>query len=239
MGGPPSLFGDTHTANRAALPRSDYIQPNIGYGLRIWWAFFWPVFLATMTFAFASTFILRRLLENPRVPLKTLAPFVKYQPLFIAGFSIAISFPAMAYILRKRFRGFRITLLSKFGQEGAERLAPTFTRTAAVWWAYSWRAVIYRLVAMAIVMFPMGWIMGFAAALLPRSASILFSQIVMPIFVDAFVGMFVIYSSILDEDISNFRVALVPFEHGAIAPQASSPTLPPASLPPAEAQQDS
>ncbi|HXW18499.1 MAG TPA: hypothetical protein VEJ39_09355 [Candidatus Acidoferrales bacterium] len=225
MSGPPSLFGETHEAKPPAAPPADYIQPNLGHGLRIWWAFYWPVFLASSAFAIAFNVVVRRFLEDPRVPMGAVFPFFKYQQLFIALFYMAISFPAFAYILRKRFRHFRIGLLSNYGQ-GAERLSPTFLRTASVWWAYSWRVVVYRLLAMVIIMFPLGWILGFAAAFLPHSASILFSKLFVPIVIDALVGMYVIYASILDENISNFRVGLVPVQAAAIAPLTPTASLP-------------
>jgi hypothetical protein len=48
--------------------------------------------------------------------------------------------------------------------------------------------------------------MGFLAAILPGPAINLAVQVIL----DGVVGMFVIYSNILDEDISDFQVALLP-----------------------------
>jgi len=218
MSGPPSLFAQTRAAIPAASFPADYIQPDLGHGLRIWWAFFWPVLLATFAFATSFGLVVRHFLDDPRVPMNVIFPFVKYRQLFVAAFSVVIAFASFAYILRKRFRHFRIGLLSNYGQEGAERLSPTFSRTASVWWAYTWRATIYRLIAMVAVMFPLSWTLGFAEALLPRGAAILFSNFFVPTLIDALVGIYVIYANILDENISNFRVALVPLQPATIAP---------------------
>jgi hypothetical protein len=120
------------------------------------------------------------------------------------------AFLVMAYILRKNFRQFRIGLLSNRGGPGAQTLPPTFRRTFRVWWTFSWRTIIYRLIATFIASFPLGWTVGFLAAVLPRAAYSVIATTVVPVFIDGAVGMYVIYSNILDEDISDFRVALLP-----------------------------
>ena len=56
----------------------------------------------------------------------------------------------------------------------------------------------------------LGWIMGFLTTVLPGRVSTAVISLVVRIAIDAAVGAFVMYANILDEDISDFRVALVP-----------------------------
>ncbi len=63
--------------------------------------------------------------------------------------------------------------------------------------------------------------------MLPRGMAPIFS-LGMQVAIDAIVGMFVIYSSILDEDIADFRVALLPR-----SPSTQIGAVPSASITPA------
>lgn len=139
-------------------------------------------------------------------------------------FYYVLAFFAMTYVLRKNFRHFRIGLLSNRVGESTE-LRPTVRRTLRVWWAYCWRAVIYRVIAVAVVSFPLGWILGMFASVLEASSFALINLTVQAV-IDAVIGMFVIYSSLLDEDISDFRVVLLPLRAST---QAAAETLPNAS----------
>jgi len=183
--------------------RGDYIQPNLGHGLRIWWAFYWRTVLSSMAVAAGVDYLmLRRFSHGPAtVFISTYGAYLLY---YLAAFFM------IAYILRKNFRRFRIVLLSNRGGEGATPLPRTLQRTARVWWAFSWRAVIYRIIAAVAVMFPLGWTMGFISALLPGPVASALINLVVQMVLDAVVGMFVIYSNILDEAISDFQVTLSP-----------------------------
>jgi hypothetical protein len=206
------MFDSPHPVDHAPQ-LTNYIQPNLGYGLRIWWAFYWRTLLASMVLAVAVNLMLRRVEITPATVL-----IAKYD---VYVFYLITAFFAMAYILRKNFRHFRIALLSNHGGEGAAPLTPMFRRTARVWWAFCWQSVVYRIIAAVAVMFPLGWVIGFLASVLPVAPINMILQFIL----DALVGMFVIYSSILDEDISDFRVGLIP--------RMTSPSrLPEAALPP-------
>lgn len=196
------MFDVPRPASSAAQP-SDYIQPTLGHGLRIWWAFYWRTLLSSIALSAVVNYSLLR--SFPHGP--TIVFIAKYDSYL---FYYLVAFFMMAYILRKNFRHFRIALLSNRGGEGAEPLPPTFHRTARVWWTFSWRAVIYRIIATVAVMFPLGWTMGFFAALLPGPAGSALINAAVQIILDGVVGMFVIYSNILDEAISDFQVALYP-----------------------------
>jgi hypothetical protein len=194
------MFDAPHLAISAG-DLGNYIQPNLGHGLRIWWAFYWRTALSAMVLAFGLNMELRNFLQPPT--LRLLAQFDAPVFYYLAAFI------AMAYILRKNFRHFRVSLLSNHGGEGAEPLPPTLRRTARVWWTFTWRAVIYRFIVGFVASFPLGWIIGFLAHFLSaRQTTVL--MLAVEVILDGAVGMFVIYSNILDEDISDFRVALLP-----------------------------
>jgi hypothetical protein len=201
------MFDAQRPSSSVAQP-DNYIQPTLGHGLRIWWAFYWRTALSSIALAAAVNTILRRFSDHPAIV--HISQYDAYVFYYLAAFFV------MAYILRKNFRLFRIGLLSNRGGVGAKPLPPTFGRTARVWWTFCWRAVIYRIIAAVAVSFPLGWTMGFLAALLPGRATSALITLAVQITLDAVVGMFVIYSNILDEDISDFRVALLPREEPTI-----------------------
>lgn len=81
-----------------------------------------------------------------------------------------------------------------------------------MWWTFCWRSIVYRLIITVAVMFPLSWIMGFLVALVPSPGFVVAVNTAVQFLLDAVVGIVVIYSAILDEDISDFRVALRPRE---------------------------
>ena len=202
------MFEPVRPAGHAAS-LSDYIQPNLSHGLRIWWAFYWPTAAAAFVLVTGFNSAIRVFLQVGAVPGNLIVPLIWIGRFDFVIFYYAAAFFAMAYVLRKKFRSFRIGLLSNRCEEGAERLPPTMERTARVWWAFSWRAVIYRIIASVVASIPLGWIIGLLSALLPRRI-VPFAHLGVQVVIDGAVGMFVIYSSILDEDIADFRVALLP-----------------------------
>jgi hypothetical protein len=213
---------DEPRAVQAVARLANYIQPTLADGLRIWWAFYWRTLLLTYVTVIVLNIGIRALWSAGLMPaaVTQIAAFViRYDnyPIYY-GFA----FVALAIVLRKSFRGFRIALLSNYGTEGAQELPPTFARTARVWWTFCWRAVVYRVVLTVAIMFPMGWIAGFLTALIPSNGFAALLYLAMQILLDAVVGAFVIYSNILDEDISDFRVALVP--RGETASAITTPT---------------
>jgi hypothetical protein len=212
------MFEARSPAATSALPDSNYVQPNFGHGLRIWWAFYWPTTLIAGFLLIVLDFWLRKLYEDLVLPASVVGPMLKFDGYVL---SYVVAFFVMYYILRKNFRHFRIGLLSNRGGEGAQLLTPTFGRTLRVWWTYSWRTLLYT----AIV-----WI----AAVLPLSAfarvfnsSPLFTTIIeglLTLSVSAAVGLYAIYSNILDEDIAGFRVCLLPRKSESISQPAGAAT---------------
>jgi hypothetical protein len=201
------------------LPDSNYIQPNLGHGLRIWWAFYWPTTLIGGFLLIVLNFWLRKLYEDMVLPANLVGPILKFDPYVL---SYAVAFFVMYYILRKNFRHFRIGLLSNRGGEGAQPLSPTFGRTLRVWWTYSWRTLAYTGIAWVVVVLPMTWFVGLFKPS-PLFVGLFFG--LLAVIIAGAVGLFAIYSNILDEDIAGFRVCVLPRQTEA-APQPSPAASP-------------
>jgi hypothetical protein len=212
MPGPPSIFDAPHAASSTPPSLSNYIQPNLGHGLRIWWAFFWPATLVVAFLTFILNFWLRWLYENTNVPARLIGPTMKLSP-YVLTYVVALF--VMYYILHKNFRQFRIGLLSNRGGEGSELLEPTLRRTVRVWWTYSWRTFVYGLIAVFVTAIPRGVFVGLFGW--NRRLEALVAALV-GIALGGAVGLFVIYSNILDEDFGDFRVCLLPRSEAKVAP---------------------
>ena len=122
MPGPPSMFDTPPVASPVPPALSNYIQPNLAHGLRIWWAFFWPTTLISIVMTIVVNYWARYFYENSNVPGSLLRPILRYDSYF---FSYATAFFVMNYILRKNLRQFRIGLLSLRGEIASEPLQPT------------------------------------------------------------------------------------------------------------------
>jgi len=123
----------------------------------------------------------------------------------------------MYFILRKRFRGFHIRLVSK--SDPAQVLQPTFRRTFRIWWTFTWRTLIYRIVLSFAMSVPMGFLTGAVAVIYPPLGPAFATF--MGLAIEAGVGLFTIYSSILDEEISDFCVTLAPNGKTNLAPNTT------------------
>jgi hypothetical protein len=130
----------------------------------------------------------------------------------------------MDYVFQKKFRHFRVGLLSNRGGEGAQPLEVTLGRTLRVWWTYSWRSLVYRLIIMFVTTIPMGVLVGLFTRMPIAHALV---QFLATIAIDGAAGLFVIYSNILDEDFGDFRVCLLPRQKETLAP--SNPAATPAT----------
>jgi hypothetical protein len=224
MTNPPSMF-ESIGPDPGAIPDTiqDYIQPTFNDGLRIWWAFFWPATLVSSVLVFLAMAWLKYLYENSYVPgsmlryVRTAAPYL---------ISYAVAFFVMYYILHKNFRNFHIGLLSNHGGDDALPLKPTFRRTLPVWFTYSWRTLVYRLIAGFVASIPIGVILG----IFTRMAVVqLALNVAISTALDGAVGLFVIYNNILEEDFADFRVRLLPRKAPSPAERIVLPVQP---LPP-------
>ncbi|MGB6430989.1 MAG: hypothetical protein WBF06_10405 [Candidatus Acidiferrales bacterium] len=212
MSAAPSMFGDSHSAETATTV-SDYIQPTLGHGLRIWWAFYWRNTVISAILVAALILAAKPLLASGAITRAGFNSLILFGQWII---TYAVAIPVFHFILRKRFRDFRIALVVPGGAPSAQVLAPTLPRTLRIWWTYSWRTVIYRLILGFVASLPLGLLIGTLAGIFPRLAPT-FSFLAGSI-IEGAVGLFVIYSNILDEDFSDFRVNLMPRRISAAVP---------------------
>lgn len=200
---------------------SNYIQPTFNHGLRIWWAFFWPTTIISAIVGFAIEFGLRVIYEHTNVPGNLIGPVMRFMP-YVVSYVVALFI--MEYILRKNFRHFRIGLVSNGGGPNAQDLSASFSRTVRVWWTYSWRTVLYRIIITFVATIPLSVLLGIFTRI-PTAQAIVRALVMIAI--DAGAGLFVIYSNILDEDFVDFRVCLLPLRKDAAnsaAPVANTVT---------------
>ncbi len=212
------MFETSSHASTAALPLESYVQPNVWHGLRIWWAFFWPTNLISGFLIIVLNGWLQRLYEDLVLPASLVGPMLKFGP-YVLSYSVA--FFGMYYILHKNFWHFRIGLLSNRGGEGAQPLSATLGRTLRVWWTYSWRTLLYTAILWIAVVVPLS---SFAIVFNSSSHFTAIFQGLLGLSVSAAVGLYAIYSNILDEDIAGFRVCLLPRQAKTISQPASAGT---------------
>jgi hypothetical protein len=191
--------------------RTDYIQPTLGYALRIWWALYWRTTAISLVLIGLTTLALRAMYQAALLSPSIVIWASKLSP-YILTYAAVI--PVMRFVLHKRFSSFRIALWSHDGQISAPDEKPSWDRTIRIWWTYSWRTLIYSLVGTVVVGYPMGMMLGIVA---PSPAVMKAFGMALGFVVGAAMGLFVIYSRILDENIGDFRVAL-------LATEATEPT---------------
>jgi hypothetical protein len=202
MASSPSSFGDGPAAPADLIP-GGYIQPTLGHGLRIWWAFYWRNAVIAIVLSFQLGAALQWLGAQGMISLRM-------RPLFLQAGSYVLNFvPAifvMYYIVRKRFRSFRIRLTS-IG-DSPQALEPTPRRVFRIWWTFTWRSIVYTIALSVAMTVPMGFVVGTAAVISPLFGRLF--NLLQDLIVAGAVGLFVIYSNILDEEIADFSVSLAP-----------------------------
>ncbi|MGC2831644.1 MAG: hypothetical protein WB994_18550, partial [Candidatus Acidiferrum sp.] len=62
---------------------NDYIQPNLGHALRIWWAYYWPTMVISFLLGVLLRGVVRLLYENFIISANPLVPVVGYGPYVI------------------------------------------------------------------------------------------------------------------------------------------------------------
>jgi hypothetical protein len=225
MGPMPTMFEESRSAGvSAGAADSQYVQPTLSHGLRIWWAFYWRTTVASAILVAALILTIKPLFLKGGLSFPAYRSLMAVGPWFI---TYAVSIPVMYFILRKRFQHFRIGLLSLSGGVAAGEIPPTFPRTLRIWWTFTWRTIVYRLILGFVGNIALGFVLGMLSGIFPRMQGTF--TFVMGVLIEGAAGLFVIYSNILDEDFSTFRVALLP--RTAAAPVAAA--LPTAAIPPA------
>jgi hypothetical protein len=216
----PGLF-DAPPARGASPFQGDYIQPNLVYGLRIWWAYYWPTFLISSFIIGVLMILLRRAWENVMLSghfVMWANRVLPYAVIFV------VSMLGIHRILGKKFRSFHIALLPRDTTSGAEPLSQTLERTLRVWWAFIWRNIIYSVVFRFAGSLALGLIIGVLTAIAGKMGAVV--SFVSQVLIDAAVGSFVIYSGLLDEEFGDFRVTLVPRVAALSTTPAVEPTAP-------------
>ena len=130
----------------------------------------------------------------------------------------AVTLAMMYFILRKRFRAFQIRLVSK--SDRTQVLQPTFRRTFRIWWTFTWRSLVYRIILSFAMSVPMGFLSGAVAVIYPSLAAGF--GVFAGLAIEAGVGLFVIYSNILDEEIADFCVTLIPNSTAKLVPNTAA-----------------
>jgi hypothetical protein len=200
----PGMF-DEASSSRIPMPLGDYIQPTLNYGFRVWWAYYWPTSLISVVLIVTIGVALRMAWQNFLVS----AHFVRWANLILPYAVVySVSLGMIYYVLAKGFRHFRVALLPRGVSSANQPLPRTFSRTSRVWWAFSWRAVVFSV----IFRFAGGIAIGFVVAALSMMGPVMTAlvPIAAQVIIDAAVGLFVMYSAILDEEFGDFRVALLP-----------------------------
>jgi hypothetical protein len=222
MTGPPSMFEMPRVAVNPA-PADDYVQPNFGHALRIWWALFWRASVVGAILSYGLDLLVRNLYTDGDLSAKATVLIAKY-----GGYALnyAVALFVMYYVLHKAFRHFRIALFENWGTPQARTLEPTLPRSARIWWTYTWRTILYVAIVYVAVLLPFSTFVGIVN---PRS-------MVATLFVWGFgflcggaAGLFAIHSNILDEDFGNFHVSVAP--RTVSVPGAEIVATPPTSAP--------
>ncbi len=215
----PSMF-NAPAAARAPNSDSSYIQPTLNHGLRIWWAYYWPTALAELVLSFVASLLLRLLYNDVIISAGTMLWTLRIQAYLLEYF---ISLFTVYYVLHRKFRSFRIALLPRASTAPSEPLPVTARRALRVWWTFSWRTLIYRLIVTFVATIPLGMIGGVLSEMNRVMAALV--PLLEALFISAIVGLFVIYSNVLDEEFGDFRVVLLPRETKA-EPISAAPTVP-------------
>jgi hypothetical protein len=205
------------SASAAAVPQSDYIQPNLGHALRIWWAYYWPTTLIATIISVILNVLLRALYQTSSAPGHWILWAIRLQS-YIVTFAVAIF--VIDYILQKQFRHFRIVLQATTVGSGAQEVPVNLRRSLRVWWTFTWRTLIGGAIGFIAIILPLG--MFFSVFRPGPIASTIFGSF-LGLCVGASVSLYVIYSSILDEDFGDFRVCLMPRKSAEPVASAATP----------------
>lgn len=195
------------SAPSLSSPLENYVQPSLGHGLRIWWAYYWPTSLGSLFVVGFLTFLLRKAWENELISRHVVLWSSRILPYVVVyGFSVF----TIRYVLGKSFRSFRVALLPRDPLSGTEAMSRSLGRTIRVWWAFCWRTVVYSLIVRFAGSVALGFTIGILSSMSRAAAT--WVPLIAQVVIDAAVGLFVIYSAILDEEFGDFRVALLPRE---------------------------
>jgi hypothetical protein len=216
----PGSF-DAASLERPTPSQENYIQPNLGHGLRIWWAYYWPTSLISFFIIVVLAVLLRKAWENDVLSTQVVRWANRILPYAVIS---AVSMLGIWRILAKKFHSFSIALLPRAPASGNQPLPRSFQRTLRVWWEFIWRNVVYSVIFRIAGSIALSLTIGIFASLGGPTGA--FVSFVSQVLIDGAVGLFVIYAGILDEEFADFRVTLVPRAVVLTAAPAVEPAAP-------------
>lgn len=202
----PSMFNAPSPSS--AAPDRNYIQPTLNHGLRIWWAYYWPTTVASGLLTFSGAYCIRVLYQRVMISGSSARPLLIALPYASTAF---IGLLIFRYLLGKRFRHFRLALLPREMNADAVPLRVSWNRSTRVWWTFTWRSILYAIVLSFLLNISLGIFLGMLRESSPVLAALI--PVIEGLIIAAAVGLFIIYSNVLDEEFSDFRVALLPREN--------------------------
>lgn len=205
----------------ASSSQEDYIQPSFAYGLRIWWAYYWPTSLISFFIIGILMVLLRRAWEYLILRDQVVLWVNRILPYAVTFF---VSMFGIHRILRKKFQSFYIALLPRNASFGAEALPRTSLRALRVWWEFIWRSIVYSVIFRFAGSIALGLTMGILASIGGVVGKVV--PLIFQVLIDAAVGSFVIYSGLFDEGFGDFRVTLARRVAVLSATPAVEPTAP-------------
>jgi hypothetical protein len=182
----------------------------MNYALRVWWAYYWPCACAALLMDFIYKNALMSGAHGMGGARGHVRPAVVLSDGLIAivvlAADVILTIFVMRYVLGKTFQNFRIALVTP-DFASPQPLPVTFARALRVWWFFTWRVVLYTLLGVMFLIYPLGMFVGLFN---PTPAV---SEVVLGILkflMTAGISLYIIYSDILDEDMGDFHVALLP-----------------------------
>src|SRR2546427_9446383 len=156
------MLSEPGLLNAPSPSQGDYIQPNLGHGLRIWWAYYWPTSLISFFIIVVLTVLLRKAWENDELSTQVVLWANRILPYVVIS---AVSVLGIWRILGKKFRSFSIALLPRAPGSGGDPLSRSFQRTLRVWWEFIWRNVVYSVILRIAGSIALSMTIGILAAL--------------------------------------------------------------------------
>jgi hypothetical protein len=187
-----------------ATSPTSYIQPDMNYALRVWWAYYWRTALASIFFDVIYKNVLMSTTPRHIRPVLKISDVLI--PIVLLAAYLLITIFVMRYVLGKTFGNFRIALLTP-DFASPQPLPVTFARALRVWWYFTWRVFLFSLLGLMFVIFPLGM---FVSLFNPTPAVSELSLDILKFLMTAGISLYIIYSDILDEDMGDFHVARLP-----------------------------
>lgn len=211
-----SMLGDgTAAGNRAAA--IECISKTFWRALRIWWAFYWRKAILFAIFVAALLFATDSLYARGAISFWLYRYLTEFGPYVI---NYAAALPVLHFILKKKFRNFRLALTPLLDADAGAVLPPTVARTLRIWWTYTWRTFAYCIGIYFVVNLPLGLLVGTLGTIFPRLNDVFAYSAGLAI--EGVAGFFVIYSNILEEEFGKFRVCLLHKKCGDLSPAAAA-----------------